>query len=67
MDTLILHPKNNEQLAALKAIAKAWKIAFETEKSPYNPDFVAKIKKADEDIKTGRFTKIEPSDIWKLT
>lgn len=30
METLIIHPKNNEQLAALIAVAKAMKISFET-------------------------------------
>jgi hypothetical protein len=45
METLIMHPQSNEQLLALKAIAKAWKINVET--SPYNSSFVAMIKKAE--------------------
>jgi len=43
METVIMHPKNDEQLSALKAFAKALKVDFEI--SPYNTDFVAKIKK----------------------
>ena len=31
METLIIHPKNNEQLAALIAVAKAMKVSYETE------------------------------------
>ena len=50
METLIAHPKNKEQLAALKAFVKALKIDFETKKSPYNPEFVAKIKRGQEQI-----------------
>ena len=36
-----------------------------TEKSPYDPKFVKKIKKADEDIKEGRTKKILLTDLWK--
>jgi hypothetical protein len=59
METLIMHPKNKEQLLALKAIAKAWKINVEV--SPYDPDFVAMIKKAE---KAGNYKDIDPNDIW---
>ncbi len=70
METLIVQPKNKEQLTALKAIMKALKIDFKTEKgakSPYSPQFAAKMKKSEEDIKAGRTTKIEPADIWNLS
>ena len=69
METLIVHPRSKEQLAALKGIMKALKVDFTTEKSTedkYNPEFVAKIKQSEEDIKAGRTTKIEPADIWNL-
>jgi hypothetical protein len=59
MATLIMHPQNKEQLSALKAIAKTWKISVET--SPYDPDFVDMIKKAE---KRGNYTTIDPADIW---
>ena len=65
METLIAHPKNKEQLAALKAFVKALKIDFETEKSPYNPEFVKQILKAKEDIKNGKGVKIAIEDLWK--
>ncbi|MFD2337008.1 DUF2683 family protein [Pedobacter mendelii] len=35
------------------------------EKSPYDPKFIAKIKKGDEDIKQGRTKKIPIADLWK--
>ena len=65
METLIVHPKNKEQLSALKAFVKALKIEFTTEKSPYKPDFVAKIKRSQEQMKEGRGVKIAVEDLWK--
>lgn len=47
METLIVHPDNNE-LAALKMFMKALNISFKKEKSPYNPEFVAKIKRGEQ-------------------
>ena len=29
METLVIHPENKEQLAALKALIKSWNINFE--------------------------------------
>jgi hypothetical protein len=69
METLIIHPKNKDQLNALKAIMKALKIDFKIEKSIeklYNPEFAAKMKRGEEDVKAGRTTKIEPTDIRNL-
>jgi len=37
METLIVQPKNKEQLAALKAIMKALKVEFKAEKNTSNP------------------------------
>lgn len=65
METLIAHPKNKEQLAALKAFVKALKIDFKTEKSPYNPEFVAKIKRSEAQMKAGKGVKIAIEDLWK--
>ena len=58
MGTLIVQPKTKEQLTALKAVIKALKIDFKSEKSPYNPEFVEKILKGREDIKNGKGVKI---------
>ena len=60
-----MHPKNQEQLSALKAIAKALKVDFETADSPYDPEFVAKVRKGEEDIKNGKSVKISIKDLWK--
>jgi len=54
-----MHPKSKEQALALKAIAKAWKISVET--SPYDPKFVAMVKKAET---RGNYKVIDPNDVW---
>ena len=54
METLIFQPDNQEQLKALKAFAKALKISFKTADKPYDPEFVAKIKKGQQDLKDGK-------------
>lgn len=63
--TLILRPKTEEQLVALKTIAKALKVDFETEKSLYDPEFVKKILQGREDVKNGKGVKIALEDLWK--
>lgn len=63
---MIMYPKNKEQLAALKAIAKVLKVNFETEAaSPYNPEFVEKIVQGRKDIASGKGVKIPIADLWK--
>lgn len=34
------------------------------EKSPYNPEFVKKIKQAEEQIKNGKVKVLNPKDVW---
>ncbi len=65
MGTLIAHPENKEKHDALKAFMKALKIPFEEEKSPYNPEFVEKIKRSKNEFATGRFKAIDTDDLWK--
>jgi len=63
-----MHPINKEQSAALKAIAKALKIDFETDKgtSPYNKQFVAEVLP---DIKARRAgqrgRKVDINTLWE--
>jgi hypothetical protein len=65
MTTLIVHPDNNEKLKALKVVMKALKISFEEKTSPYDPEFVASILQAEQDIKNGKGVKIATEDLWK--
>lgn len=61
-----MHPKNKEQLSALKAFAKALKVDFETSKSPNNPDFVAKIKESEKQIEDGNYITLDPAkSLWE--
>jgi hypothetical protein len=66
METLIVHPGNKEQLAAIKAFMKALKISFEQEeKSTYDPEFVAMIKQGEDDLKAGKGVVVDVDNLWK--
>ena len=51
-------PMSKEQLLTLKAIAKARKINVET--SPYDPEFVTMVKKAE---KRANYKEVNPVDM----
>ena len=38
---------------------------FAVEKSPYNPEFVAKIKRSEKQIEEGHFHKLDIDNLWK--
>lgn len=70
METLVVHPQNDAQEKAVKAILEVLQVPYDLEpevdnESPYNPEFVAKILEGDENIKAGRFTVIKTEDLWK--
>lgn len=67
METLIVEPKSRKQLNAIKAVLKALDIAFRKEKeSPYNPEFVAKIKKSEEQFEKGEYITLDPNkSLWE--
>ncbi len=62
-----MHPKTQEQLDALVAVAKAFKIAFEIDdRSPYDPAFAAKILagvKAKNEGEIG--CRVDVENLWK--
>ena len=62
-----MHPKNKEQSAALKAMAKALKVAFETDKGrAYDPAFVAEVLEGVNDRKAGKSgRKVDLETLWK--
>ena len=49
MEVLTIHPENNEQLEAIKAVLKALKIPFDQKESRYDPEFVKKLHDAEKD------------------
>jgi len=66
METLIMHPKNKEQLSALKAFAKAMKVDFETHTSPCNMGHTPNSEtiKAIEEARMGKTQKISDIDAF---
>ncbi|OOQ60601.1 DUF2683 family protein [Mucilaginibacter pedocola] len=66
METFIVYPESKEQSAAVKAFLKALKINFEKEeKSPYNQEFVDKIKRGEQAAKEGKGVKVDVDNLWK--
>ena len=64
---IIAHPQDASQVEAVKAFMKALKIKFEVSKDqPYNPDFVAKIKKSQKEFEQGNFTRVEKENLQKF-
>lgn len=52
------------QIEAIKAVLKAFKIQFEvTKEMPYNPDFVAKVRKSEQEFEEGNFISLKQEDI----
>lgn len=59
METLKIHAENKEQLKTVKAFLKALKIPFEASReSPYDPEFVAKIKESEQQMREGKKTRV---------
>jgi hypothetical protein len=67
METVIMHPKNKEQLDALKAVAKALKVTFETDRnSAYDPAFVAKVLAGEKEKNEGKKgLRVDVENLWK--
>ena len=67
METVIMHPKNKEQLDALKAVAKALKVTFETDNgTSYDPVFVAEVLEGEKSKKEGKKgLRVDVDNLWK--
>ena len=70
METLIVQPKTKEQLVAMKAVLKALKIDFksekkmdETERIIANPAMARRLDESIQQIKDGKGVKIPLSDL----
>ena len=56
---IIAHPANEQEMNTIKAFFKALKIKFEiSKKSPYNPEFVAKIQESRRQYEKGKYSSI---------
>jgi len=70
METIIVHPKNNEEKKVIKAFLEALKIKFEnfknkSEESTYSAEFVEMVEQNRKDFKAGKGIKVNLDDIWK--
>ena len=67
MEAITIHPRSKEETKAFEQMAKALNVPFEKvkEKSKYNPEFVAKIKKGEKDKKSGNYKIIKTEDLWR--
>jgi hypothetical protein len=63
METLIVHPENEDKLKVVKAFLKAIEVSFE--KSPYDAEFVAKIKEGEKQFKEGRGIRKDLPGLWR--
>lgn len=60
MNEIIVRPKNKAQIKALKEILKTMEIEFEdVRKEIYDPEFLADVAKAKEELRTGKYTVID--------
>ncbi len=62
MESIIIRPKNKKQVTAIKNFLKAFDIPFVPEKDTYNPEFVAKIKESEQQIREGKSTRVTKED-----
>jgi hypothetical protein len=68
METILVHPENQEQLEVIKAFFKALKIKFESKKeeeSNYDPEFVKMLLQGKKEIEEGGGVEIAIEDLWK--
>ncbi|MCX2491987.1 hypothetical protein OQX63_00800 [Pedobacter sp. PF22-3] len=65
--TIIAHPKNKKQEAAIEAILKALDVTFQKEeKSPYNPEFVTIVNQSLAEVKKGNYITLDPNkSVWE--
>jgi hypothetical protein len=64
METLIVEPKSRKQLNAIKAVLKALDVTFRKEQeSPYNPEFVDRIRKSEQQFEEGKVTRVTKENI----
>lgn len=67
MNSVTLNLNDDSQLDTVKALLKALKIKFTvSNEKKYDPKFVSKIKKSEEQIKDGNYITVKKDDINNL-
>lgn len=66
MKTIIVHAES-DKMEKITAFLKELKVVFETgdKDNPYDPDFVEKIKKSQQQYKEGNYTTVANEDLEK--
>jgi len=64
MESLIITPKNKKDLKILTDLAHRLQAEVRTEESPYDPEFVKKIKRGEEAAKKGKGIKVNVDELW---
>jgi hypothetical protein len=71
MNTIIVHPKNANELNTIATILSALKVTFELPKGKsiseveYSTELLTLIEKGKDDIKNGNLKTIKTEDLWK--
>ncbi len=68
MEAIIIHPQNKQLANLFEQLAKTLNVPFEKTKdakSPYNAEFVAKMKESRKQAREGKTVKINLDEIWK--
>ncbi len=74
MESLLVHLPEGEKGQTVKNVLKALGVTFEKtavkqkkqkEDKPYNPEFVAKIMKSQEEVRDGKAVSIPLDELWK--
>ena len=63
METVVVYPKQEEDVKLLKKVLKALNFKFEV--SPYNQAFVSKVKKSYKEAADGDVVIIDPRNPWQ--
>lgn len=63
METVLVYPKEEEDIKTLKKVLKALNYKFEV--STYNQAFVSKIKKRSKEIEKGEVLTVDPKNPWQ--
>ena len=66
-NSLIVYPSNKQEMNTIKAFFQALKIKFEVAKDiPYDPEFVSKIERGQEDFRNGKGITISLNELNDL-
>jgi hypothetical protein len=66
METLIVHPRTQKELATLEAILKALDMPFHKQQEGFDPSFSGKMETSASAGPAGNGRKSQRDDVWKL-